>query len=497
VPAYVAVDLGATSGRVVNVHIDAPIGAAGRRGADTGTASLQLDEVRRFANAPVAGTDGTLVWDIDALLVEIRAGLADAAARAPLRSVAIDSWAVDYGLLDAEGAPVGAVHAYRSSRTDGVMAAVRRKVGAERIYAATGIQFLPFNTAFQLVADAGSAQTAGASTFLMVPDLLNHALCGSTSNEVTNASTTQLLDAVSHEWNDELIVELGLRLELFPALHWPGARLGTVGTGDVAGLEVIACASHDTASAVAGTPLRAGRTGIYISCGTWSLVGCELDSPVTTAAALAANVTNELGVGATTRLLKNVTGLWLLEESLREWRRSGQVVSLTDLVAAAATLPGGLSVFDVDDERFASGPVPEHIAAACESTGQPVPSTPAECTRAILDSLALAWRRTVATIERVAGIRAEVVHLVGGGAANALLGELCASACERPVLAGPVEATVVGNALVQAIADGVIPDLAAGRSLVERALPPRRIEPRRTLDWTALEARLAPNGTRP
>jgi rhamnulokinase len=461
------------------------------------------------------------VWDVDMLLAEIRAGLADAAAKSPLRSVAIDSWAVDYGLLDAQGALVGPVHAYRSSRTDGVMATVRRRVGAERIYAATGIQFLAFNTAYQLVTEAGSAQATAARQFLMVPDLVNHALCGSTTNEVTNASTTQLLDAVSHEWHDRLIAELGLRRDLFPALHSPGTRLGSLADGDgvtngegvtngrgvvkghgpgrrgeLARLDVVACASHDTASAVAGTPMRADRPGIYISCGTWSLVGCELHSPVTTADALAANVTNELGVGGTTRLLKNVTGLWLLEESCRAWRANGADVSLTELVGVATALPGGRSVFDVDDARFGSpGQVPEHIAAACRATGQPVPDSPSEVTRAILDSLALAWRRTVATIERIAGIRADVIHLVGGGAANALLGELCASACERPVLAGPVEATVVGNALVQAIADGVIPDLAAGRALVERTMPPRWIQPRRTLDWAGLDTRLAPSGT--
>ena len=323
----------------------------------------------------------------------------------------------------------------------------------------------------------------------MVPDLVNAALCASRTNDVTNASTTQLLDVTTRQWSDELVAALGLRRDVLPSLHEPGTLLGEAGAAG--GLPVVAVASHDTASAVAGAPLRSGRPAVYVSCGTWALVGCELDAPVTTSAALAANVTNELGVGGTVRLLKNVTGLWLLEECRRVWAAAGTVTDAVSLAAAAEDVPGGRSVVDPDDSRLAApGDLPARIAAVCASTGQPVPATPAEFTRVILDSLALSWRRTVATIESVAGVDAEVVHLVGGGSAIPLLRRLAASACGRPVLAGPVEATVVGNALVQATADGMLSDVAHGRELVERSLGVVRCDPEPTLDWDALATRL-------
>jgi rhamnulokinase len=327
----------------------------------------------------------------------------------------------------------------------------------------------------------------------MVPDLVNLALCGSTTNDITNASTTQLLDLGTRSWSDELVADLGLRRDVLPELHEPGTDLGTVRGVDPAvdGMRVIAAASHDTASAVAGVPLRPDRRGIYISCGTWSLVGCEVTAPITSGEALAANVTNELGVDGTVRLLKNVTGLWLLEECRRTWAADGRATEAAELVTAAAALPGGRSVIDPDDPRFGTpGDMPARIGEYCRETGQPVPASPAELTRTILDSLALTWRHTVATIERVAGFEADVIHLVGGGSSIALLRELCASACGRPVLAGPAEATVTGNAIVQAIAGGVLTDLAEGRDLVERTLDLVEVPPRATLDWPALARRL-------
>ena len=328
----------------------------------------------------------------------------------------------------------------------------------------------------------------------MVPDLVNNSLCGSTTNDITNASTTQLLDAGTRSWSDELVAELGLRRDMLPVLHEPGAELGTVRGigGEVDGLPVIAAASHDTASAVAGVPLRPDRRGVYISCGTWSLVGCEVVAPNTSSEALHANVTNELGVNGTVRLLKNVTGLWLLEECRRTWAARGRPITAAELTAAADAVPGGRSVIDPDDPRFATpGDMPARIADYCRETGQPVPESPEELTRTILDSLALTWRRTVATIERVAGFEADVIHLVGGGSSIPLLRELCASACGRPVLAGPAEATVAGNVIVQAIASGALADLAEGRRLVERALDLVEVPPRQTLDWPALASRIS------
>ena len=328
----------------------------------------------------------------------------------------------------------------------------------------------------------------------MVPDLVNHHLCGSTTNDVTNASTTQLLDASTRTWSDDLVDALELRRELLPDLHEPGVELGPVRGIDraVDGLPVVAAASHDTASAVAGTPLRPFGTDLYISCGTWALVGCERAAPVTTAAALAANVTNELGVEGSVRLLKNVTGLWLLEECRRWWASHGAAPSAPELVAAAEGVAGGRSVIDPDDPRFVTpGDMPQRIAAACAESGQPVPRSPAETTRVILDSLAVAWRTTVATIERVNGAAADRIHLVGGGSAIPLLRRLCASACERPVLAGPAEATVVGSAIVQAVALGTLDGVADGRRLAAEALRTERVMPEPMLDWDALDGRLS------
>ena len=461
-PTYAAVDLGATSGRIVNVAIDSE--------------RITLDPVHRVQTPTIAGANGALYWDMDRMRSEIETGLSRAAERAVLRSAAIDSWAVDYGMLDADGQPVGAIHAYRSHRTDGVMESVVGRVGRAHIYELTGIQFLPFNTVYQLMAAASSHDLDAASQLLMIPDLLNNHLCGSITNEVTNASTTQLLDARTHQWSTELCDELGIRRSLLPSLHQPGSMLGTIRREITArrpaleGLSVVASASHDTASAIAGTPLSTSRPSLYISCGTWALIGCELDAPLTTDEALLANVTNELGVGNSTRFLKNVTGLWLLEECRRSWESAGSHLPVDELVAAAAASPGGLAVIDPDDPRLlGTGHMPDKIRAVCLATSQAAPLTPAQVTRVIIDSLALSFRRTVRTIEGITGWRAEMIHLVGGGSSNSLLARLAASACERPVLCGPVEATVVGNALVQAIADGVLDDLEHGRRVVETA----------------------------
>ena len=472
-PTFVAVDLGATSGRVVRVHVDA--------------GTIALEPVHRFATKAIDGPGGARHWDVDALLADVGAGVAAAAQRGDVESVGVDAWGVDYGLLDSSGRLLTPVHSYRSSRTDGVLDEVVGRIGRERIFRITGCQFLAINTLYQLVSARESEEYAQAERLLMLPDVVNHDLCGSTTTDVTAASTTQLLDVATRSWSDELVTAAGLRRDVLPPLHEPGVVLGATASG----VPVVAVASHDTASAVAGTPLREGSTDVYISCGTWSLVGCELTAPVTTAAALAANVTNELGVDGSVRLLKNVTGLWLLEESRRWWSAHGEQVTAPQLVAAAEHVPGGRSVVDPDDPRFAApGDVPGRIAAACAESGQPVPSTPAEVTRVILDSLAMAWRATVATIEEVSGKSAERIHLVGGGSAIALLGRLCASACERPVLAGPVEATVIGNAIVQAAAAGVLGDVAHGRRIVAGTAAIETFNPEPMYDWNALARRV-------
>jgi sugar (pentulose or hexulose) kinase len=445
--SFAAVDLGASSGRVMLARV--------------GPDRVDLREVHRFANRPVS-VSGTLHWDVLSLWAGALDGLR-AAGRAGdgLAGIGVDSWAIDYGLLDADGRLLGNPVHYRDRRTDGIAAAVGDLVPPADLYARTGVQELPFTTIYQLFADRASAATAAAAHALLIPDLFGYWLTGELATELTNASTTGLLDVASRRWDGWLFDALGLRRDLFPAIRPPGTPLGSL-LPDVAAETEIESAtvslvgSHDTASAVAGVPARDDRFA-YISCGTWSLVGVEISDPVTTAEARAANFSNELGVDGTVRFLRNVMGLWLLQESVRTWERAGTTVELARLLAEAERLPAGRSVIDPDRPEFLPpGDMPERLRAECRRTGQPVPETPAEVTRCILDSLAAAYGRVVQEAARLSGARVEVVHLVGGGARNALLCQLAADACDLPVVAGPVEAAAYGNVLVQARTAGVL-----------------------------------------
>ncbi|MDT4911190.1 MAG: rhamnulokinase [Pseudonocardiales bacterium] len=447
VASFAAVDLGASSGRVMV--------------ADIGADGVGLREVHRFVNRPVR-VDGTLQWDVLALWAGVVDGLRIASRQAAsLGGIGVDSWAVDYALLDGDGALLGNPVHYRDTRTDGVADAVAEVIPPEELYAVTGVQRLPFNTIYQLVAARESAAMRNASCLLMIPDLFGYWLTGERSGEVTNASTTGLFDVRAREWSTESAKRLDLRVELLPPVREPGERIGTLlaSVADECGLgqvPVWTVGSHDTASAVLGVPARDERFA-YISCGTWSLVGVELDAPVTTAAARAANFSNELGVDATVRFLRNVMGLWLLQESVRTWERDGSSVDLPRLLAEAAAVPARRSVIDPDRPEFLPpGDMPSRLRAECRRTDQAVPQTRAEITRCILDSLAAAYRRTVRDAAALSGAAVEVVHLVGGGARNALLCQLTADACELPVVAGPVEAAAYGNVLVQARAAGVV-----------------------------------------
>jgi sugar (pentulose or hexulose) kinase len=467
--AFAAVDLGASSGRVmVGRFLD------GR---------LEITEVSRFPNEPVR-VRGTLHWDILALYREILDGLR---AAGPVTSVGVDSWAVDYGLVDETGALLGNPVHYRDARTDGVPERVVAALGAERLYGTTGLAQQPFNTLFQLVAAAGTPQFAAAHRVLLLPDLIAYWLTGSAGTEATNASTTQLYDVRRRRWATGLMVDAGLRPDLFAPLREPGTVIGPAPDLPAIG-NVVTVGSHDTASAVVGVPAR-GPNFAYISCGTWSLVGVELDRPVLTDASRAANFTNEGGVDATIRYLRNVMGLWLLQESTRRW----DGVALGDLLAAAAREPAFASIVDPDDPVFLPpGDMPARIARFCAESGQPVPVTPAAVTRSIMDSLALAHRRAVRLAQELSGHHVDAVHVVGGGARNALLCQLTADACGLPVLAGPVEATALGNVLVQARAAGVVgPDLAALRAVLRETQKIERHEPRgNEREWAAAEARL-------
>ncbi|NEY30674.1 rhamnulokinase [Streptomyces sp. PRKS01-65] len=479
--SYAAVDLGASSGRVM----------VGRAGPDT----LELAEAHRFPNRPVRVPEG-LRWDVLALYAGVLDGLRAAGSRCGGRidSVGIDGWAVDYGLLDADGALLGNPVHYRDGRTEGVAEKVWTSVPADELYAATGLQHAPFNTLYQLTAARSTAQLAQARRVLLMPDLLAYWLTGEQGTELTNASTTQLIDPRTRDWARGVADRLGVDLGLFPPLRHPGDPAGLLRpevleeTGLAGPVPVSAVASHDTASAVAAVPAT-GERFAYICTGTWSLAGLELAAPVLTEESRAANFTNELGLDGTVRYLRNIMGLWLLQECVRAWGDP----DLGGLLREAAKVPALRSVVDAGDAAFlAPGRMPERIAQACRASGQPVPASPAEVTRCILDSLALAHRRAVQDAQRLAGHPVDVVHVVGGGTRNALLCQLTADACGLPVVAGPTEAAALGNVLVQARAHGTAGDLARMRELLVRTQPLTRYAPRGgTARWRAAEARLA------
>ncbi|MGW6442983.1 rhamnulokinase [Lentzea sp. NPDC055074] len=430
--AVAAVDLGASSGRVM-------------RGVVT-DGTVRVEEVHRFANGPVH-QHGSLHWDLPALYHEVLAGLRLAGS---VSSIGIDSWAVDYGLLDASGELLGNPVHYRDSRTDGIKP-------QDGLYELNGLQFQPFNTMFQLMAEPLLPQ---ASRLLLVPDLLSYWLTGQCGAEYTNATTTGLIDVRTGRWSAELTQDLPRGL--LPDLRHPGDLAGTF-----KGTPVTAVGSHDTASAVVAVPASNDRFA-YISCGTWSLVGVELDFPVLSAESRAANFTNEGGVDGTIRYLRNVMGLWLLQECLRTWN-----APLEPLLREAATATG--SVFDPNDPVFLPpGDMPARIERWCGRS-----LTRPEIVRSVLDSLALAHRDAVVDAQRLSGKEVEVVHIVGGGSRNELLCQLTADACGLPVVAGPAEATALGNVLVQAravgAAHGTLADL---RRLVRESQPLRRYLPR-------------------
>ncbi|WP_336214219.1 rhamnulokinase [Nonomuraea sp. LPB2021202275-12-8] len=420
---------------------------------------IELAEVHRFPNRPVRAA-GTLHWDILGLHQGVLDGLRKAG---PAESVGIDSWAVDYGLLDGGGRLIGNPVHYRDARTNRF---------TERVdpYAVTGLQFLQFNTVNQLLTE----RLERAETMLLIPDLLGYWLTGAIGAERTNASTTGLYDVTRREWAWELVDKLGLPRRIFPEIVEETTPLRADVAEEIGYTTAVTrVASHDTASAVVAVPAETGRFA-YISCGTWSLVGVELPAPVLTEESRLANFTNEAGIDGTTRYLRNVMGLWILQECLRAWGGP----ALEPLLAEAETA-GTDAVIDPDDPSFLPpGDMPARIAAYCARTGQRAPDGRAQVVRCILQSLALAYQRAVADAVRLSGRPVEVVHLVGGGSLNTLLCRLTADATGLPVVAGPVEAAALGNALVQARARGLVGDLAEMRDLVRRSTGVRTYEPR-------------------
>jgi rhamnulokinase len=449
--------------------------------AVVGPDRLDLVEVARFPNGPVKRAGG-LHWDIEALRGHIMAGLRAALAEDPaITSIGIDSWAVDYALM-AGDRMLGTPFHYRDDRTARGVAAVHAVVPPDELYAASGLQHLPFNTVFQLAAE-GDVLSA-ADRFLLIPDLVAYWLTGRSVAEATNASTTGLLDPRTSEWNDALIERMGLPRLVFPELMRPGDDLGPLTPAMAAelaapdGVRVTAVGSHDTASAVVGVPMTRPDAA-YISCGTWGLVGLELEHPVITDASREANFTNEGGVDGRVRFLHNVMGLWLLSETIRSWEAASGPVDLGRLLVEAAAVSAPVPIFDANDERFmAPGDMPGRIAAVLTEQGEAVPATPAAMARCILESLAMAFADAVRDAGRLADRKVGVIHLVGGGALNSLLCQLVADRSGMPVLAGPVEATALGNVLVQARALGLGGSLEQLRSLVAERYPIVEYRPR-------------------
>lgn len=477
-----AVDLGATSGRVMV--------------ATVGPNSLAIRPVARFANDPVYlwnGHRAAMHWDVPGLFRHVCDGLAETTRQHPdLRGIGVDSWAVDYGLL-RRGTLAGLPHHYRDTRCDDGADLVHERIPHRELYARNGLQFLPFNTLYQLAVDRRDGALDAADRALLVPDLISYWLTGSEVTERTNASTTGLL-GVDGRWDVELTERLGIPAGLFPAVVDPGTDLGPVlpdlaaAVGLTGSPHVSTVASHDTASAVVAVPM-APESAVYISCGTWGLVGVEVARPVLTDAARQANYTNEVGADGRIRFLHNVMGLWLLSESIRHWERSGHQINLKELIEQAGASPPARDVFDTTDASFTTpGDMPGRIAAWYRARGLQAPGTVAETARAIIESLAAGFADSVATASLLSGTPARTVHIVGGGAQNRLLCQLVADRVGVPVVAGPVEATAIGNVLIQARTHGLVTgDLEALRANVADAVLIDRYEPRSMTRGTRLE----------
>jgi rhamnulokinase len=470
-----AVDLGAQSGRVALGELD------GER--------LAVHEVHRFPNVPVR-IAGTLHWDALRLYEDVLDGLAAASAATSVDSVGIDTWGVDYGLLDRAGRLVQNPVHHRDARTDAALEALFAEIPAREVYERTGIQLMQINTLVQLHAAVRANDPALeiAETLLLVPDLLHYWLSGVTSCELTNATTTQCLDPRALAWDGDLLDRLGIPSGLFPAVVRPATVLGAL-LDEVAERTrlrravVAAPATHDTASAVAAIPFRSPES-VYVSAGTWSLVGMELRAPLIDDGTFAANLTNEGGIDGTVRLLRNVNGLWLEHQCRLEWGAEGVTFGFDELVELAEQAPLLRSLIDPDDPAlFAPGPMPDRIRELSRRMGEPVPEEPGAIVRCIVESLALRYRYTIELLSQVTGLMPPEVHVVGGGARNRILCQSTADATGLPVLAGPEEATVVGNLLGQAMALGELASLEDAREVVRSSFEPTVYEPARRAEW--------------
>jgi rhamnulokinase len=476
VKKLLAFDLGAESGRGVLGLFDGN--------------QLRLEVVHRFPNGPVRTLD-TLHWDVLRLHGEMVHTLRLCAAQhGNIDSLGVDTWGVDFALLGRDGTLLGNPRHYRDPHTEGVMEKAFAHVPRADIFRQTGLQFMRFNTLYQLLAmqEARSPLLDVAQTLLFMPDLFHYFFTGLKVNEYTDASTSQMLDPTTRSWAHGLVKAFCLPSNILGTLVQPGTVLGPLRAAVVSetGLNaapVIAPASHDTGSAIAAVP-ASSSSWAYISSGTWSLMGVELPAPLLTDAALAANFTNEGGVGGTTRFLKNIMGLWLVQECRRVWERTGTTYSYDELSRLAEAAPPFVSVIDPDDASFwLPASMSQALADYCRRTGQPAPADAGATVRCALEGLALRYRWVLEKLEQLTGKRLETIHIVGGGSQNALLNQLAADACNRPVLAGPVEATAIGNVLVQAIGFGVLGSLAEAREVVRRSFEVKTFTPRNPGAW--------------
>lgn len=468
-PRFLAFDLGAESGRAL-------IG-------DLADDRLTLAPLHRFANTP-RHVNGTLRWDVDDLWQQMRHALS--LTTPPLTSIGVDTWGCDYALLDDAGGLVELPYHYRDPRTNGVMDRVLARLGRARVYDTTGVQMLPFNTLFQLAAAAQQQPSAleRAASLVTIADLFNFRLTGRVACEYTNATTTQCVDPRQRTWATSLLSDLDLPVRLFGPIVEPGTVIGPLqpSVGGPVGVPVVAPACHDTGSAVAA--VAADGTTAFLSSGTWSLLGVEVGAPIITARGAALNLTNEGGVCGTTRLLKNIGGLWLLQACRRDWTADGLEVSYETLAAEAAAAPAYGPMIDPDDPSLLN---PEHmpraIADYCRRTSQTVPDLPATFARTIVESLALKYRMVLEWLEEVSGMSIRTVRVIGGGAKHRLLNQLTADVTGRTVLAGPVEATALGNIAMQMLSTGHVASLADARDIIGRSFPAERFVPADTDRW--------------
>lgn len=481
---YLACDLGAESGRIMLGTLD--------RGR------LSVQELHRFLNTPIQ-KGGTLTWDVESIFREVLAGLSKGGGQEyPIASISCDGWGLDYLLFDKSGAVLSPTHHYRDARTEKISKQVFAKVSWETIFEQTGVQYMPINTLFQLAAEPGR-RLGKAQHLLTIGDGFNYLLSGVARVDQSSASTTQLYNPRTENWADPLINALDYPRSIFPPIVPCGTKLGPLRADlakqaglqheDIDHVQVVASCSHDTAAAVAAVPAT-GRDWAYLSSGTWSLLGIESPVPFMTSVCRDLNFTNEVGYGGSVRVLKNIVGLWIVQECRREWARKEQDYDYAMLSHLAASADPFVSLINPEDPRFLSpGDMPDKIKAFCKETNQRTPKKPGDFIRCVLESLALLYRRTLRQLEECTGRKFERLHIVGGGAQNSVLNHFTASAVQIPVVVGPTEATAVGNILVQAIAMGHVSSLEEARKIVRDSFPIQTIQPREAAVWETAAVR--------